>query len=183
MKKAIPGIARPRRPRGNFLADFGALCRDRRRASLPLLLGVLLFLLQPLSAQSFCAPHNAGLEPAHSSHSHAAHTHESGADDTAHSHDAHSHASAATTHAPAPDMCCSQQPSPQDAVLGAVAPASNSGSPKAAFGEIFPALATSVFRFYTVTGRFGRAGPSPPLSRPVSPFHPALAGRAPPVSL
>ena len=177
-------------------SEFLALWFDRtRRRAVPLLLATLLLLIPSLPARSDCS---CGMPGQH--HHEMAHCPDGDGDD--HDEDeAHEHhemgaaarsASARTgqAHFVAGNVaatsrtmtaCCSCSRAPLTAaVVAAPVP-----SPVHADGQSLVTVradATPVFRFDSLAGLFGRAGP-PPDSKPKLLFLASLAGRAPPVSL
>ena len=178
-------------------SELFALWFDRtRRRAVPLLLATLLLLIPSLPARWECS-----CEPGQHHHG-MAHCPDGYADDhdedQAHEHHEHSpsvgaaarFASARTgqAHLLAGNLvasrvasCCSCSRAPLTAaVVAAPAPSAVHAHSQALF--FVRAQATPVFRFDSLAGLFGRAGP-PPEGKPKLLFLACLAGRAPPVSL
>ncbi len=182
-------------------SEFLALWFDRtRRRALPLLLATLLLLIPSLPARSDCSCElsDEGSSPAHHHEECEAHEHHDEQSE-AHGHLAvsasasvansvfggvgHAHLVplGGVTSARPGATCCSCSRVPLSAVSTVVAPPSqaNAHSQTLAYVRV---NALSVFRFDSLTGLFGRAGP-PPDSKPKLLFLASLPGRAPPVSL
>lgn len=173
-----------------------ALWHDRtRRGALPLLLASLLLLAPPMPARSDCSCDGDERPQIALPHHHEAHHHE-GEESRSHStrsgspslsspswrRNGHVNVGAASQTANLTvATCCSCPRAPLGApVVATFVPTSVHIDSQALV--YVRASALPVYRFDTLTGLFGRAGP-PPNSKPKPLFLASLSGRAPPVSL
>lgn len=182
-------------------SEFLALWFDRtRRRAVPLLLATLLLLIPSLPARSECScefsgegsslahHHEEGEAHEHHDEQSEARQHPAGRASTSVANSisaggghAHLVAVGQVVSAEPGAVCCSCSRSPLSAVSTVVASPSQANADSQTLVNA-RVNALSVFRFDSLTGLFGRAGP-PPDSKPKLLFLASLPGRAPPVSL